>query len=121
MPRVGVVPTDPRTRQKIKVISQDPHTALKEYIHPSQLPREYSGTCRTCPGDEESLCIPELSMEQLELMGGGFSTDMDFQRELIPSGKKYELEIGIAGEGCILGWFFKLLGKDVNFSILFIP
>jgi len=111
---------DPVTRNKIHVIKGDPSAFLLTHFAPEMLPKEYGGTCNTCPNSPE--CCKQYpvaaALELLVYQPG----DVQLTAEKIKAGKDITATHEVAaGEVVEWAWRLPVKDEDVDFTVTFTP
>jgi len=97
-----------RTLEKLEVVSSDHITVLKEYIEFDSIPAFLGGGCKSCKND----CSPGTG----GIFGSG-EPDPNRKEITINAAGKFEEVVKIEKENTSILWEFKILSKDVAFSV----
>jgi hypothetical protein len=110
---------DPITRAKIHVIKGDPSSFLSKYISPEHLPKEYGGTCNTCPNSPD--CCKQYPLEAALALLPLRESDLQLTDVTVKAGKSVAVKHDLKPNE-VVEWFWKLDDKDdIDFSVVFQP
>jgi len=106
---------DPITKTKIVVCTaSDQKELLSRDIDPSQLPKEYGGTNEDCAPHAQ----PQQILDELKLKEEAME---DIQTTTITIAAKDSQQVSLeVPKGGMVGWYFKLDSKDIDFSVEFV-
>jgi hypothetical protein len=107
---------DAKTKGKIHILSAATQTAtLLQYIDADQLPIEYGGTNAECAPHAE----PQKVLEELKLKEEQLAEELTLISVDVAAKDTTQVTQAIT-EGGLIGWYFKLVTKDIDFSVEFV-